>query len=166
MSHVGRGALPYYWTGGPNGVAFPGSISGGAWPSANLAIFVPFTVTESVVVRRFVYTTANNTGNIDIGVYSDSGALIVSTGATAQGSTNVVLYVDCTDTLLLPGNYFMAMSCASASAQPLRTTGLGARLLGVCQMASAHPLPSTATFAAAAQDYIPAFAFSTLGADL
>jgi hypothetical protein len=135
------------------------------WPAANLALFVPFYVVVPMWLRRFWYISGNATGNIDIGIYRADGSLIVSTGATAQGTTNVLNFIDATDTLLRPGQKFLAMSCASASAGPFARI-VNAEEQGVCQMAAAHALPATATFARAGQQYIPYFGFSTLAADL
>jgi len=148
-------------------VTASGSVGGAAWPGANLAIFVPWRVTARTWVCRVWYLSANATGNVDVGIYRDDGSLVVSSGATAQGSTNVVNFINITDTQIPPGDYFLALSCASASAQPYRSNNGGfSRSQGVCQMAAAHPLPATATFAVAGQDYIPFFGISTIAADL
>ena len=150
-----------------SGVSSGATVGAGAWPSANLAIFVPWRVVAPTWARRVWYASGNATGNVDVGIYRDDGSLVVSSGATAQGSTNVVNFINITDTQIPPGDYFLALSCASASAQPYRSNNGGfSRSQGVCQMAAAHPLPATATFAAAGQDYMPFFGISTIAADL
>ena len=150
-----------------SGVSSGATVGAGAWPSANLAIFVPWRVVAPTWARRVWYASGNATGNVDVGIYRDDGSLVVSSGATAQGSGNVVNFINITDTRIPPGDYFLGISFASATAQPFRnTTALFSRVQGVCQMAAAHPLPATATFAAAGQDYIPFFGVSTIAADL
>lgn len=137
------------------------------WPSANLAIFVPLRLTEAATLRRFWYLSGNGTGNVDIGVYSEAASLIISTGSIAQSTSNQVNYVDVADTALAAGNYYLAIAYASTTATPFSARAAGlSRSFGIVQMASALPLPSTATFAAAGQDYIPLFGFSTLAAAL
>lgn len=121
-----------------------------AWPSANLAIFTPVRVSVPVTVYQMVVGCgATGGGNFDVGIYDVFGNLLVSSGATAQSASNDVV-CNVTDTRLMPGRYFFAlavdgttnMQCRSAS-----QVGL-VHAAGIRNMASAYPLPSTATMAA------------------
>lgn len=143
------------------------SPSAANWPSANLALFVPLRLPNSTTIKRFWYISGNATGNVDIGLYDAAGNKIVSTGSTAQGTSNQIDFISVTSTPVSVGDYYLAIAYASTTATPFRATSPGvARYLGVVQMASALPLPTTATFAAAGQDYVPWFGFSTLASDL
>jgi len=127
-----------------------------AWPSANLAIFVPIRIPFPVVVYKLVIGAgATAAGNFDVGIYDASGNRLVSSGATAKGaSTEQVL--DIADTTIGPGLFYLAMS-ADGTNNYVMTTPSGSspvplqkvRLVGVVQMAAAYVLPATATFAAA-----------------
>lgn len=136
-----------------------------AWPSANLAIFVPFRLRAPVVVCKLVTGAgATAAGNFDVGIFDAQGNKIVSSGATAKGAS-VEQISDITDTQIGPGVYYLAMAAdgtnnyemvvpTGTSPVPLQKT----RLYGVVQMATAYTLPATATFAAATNAPIPAIA--------
>lgn len=134
----------------------------GVWPTANLAIFVPFVVYHPITVFAIEWFNGSAVaGNIDVGIYDEFGNKIVTLGAVAQAGTNARQKGDIADTALLPGQYTMAMSASSTSAQlglhsPASLTH--GRAMGCFQMASAHPLPATATYAAYAQTKIPELA--------
>lgn len=133
-----------------------------AWPSANLAIFIPFCLGSPVTVCKLAAgagTTA--TGNFDVGIYDSAGNKIVSSGATAKGSS-VEHIIDIADTRIGPGVYYLAMSAdgtnnyvmvtpSGSSPVPLQKT----RLYGVLNMATAYTLPGSATFAAASNVPFP-----------
>lgn len=152
-----------------------GSILGGlssvstastAWPSANLAIGLPF----RLAVPKTVYKMATGAGatagsnNFDIGIYDQFGNRIVNAGATAKGNS-VEHIINVTDTVIGPGLYYLVMAAdgtgnyvmitpTGSSPVPLQKT----RLFGVVNVASAYSsgLPATLTFAAAANVAIPA----------
>lgn len=126
-----------------------------AWPSANLAIFVPMLINEQCVAYKLICGAGLTAeGNFDIGIFDADGRKLISSGATAKG-LNVVHTIDITDTPLGPGLYYMGMSADSADAYAMVTPAGTApvplqksRLYGTLQMATAYPLPATATFAA------------------
>lgn len=133
-----------------------------AWPAANLAIFIPFTLGMPVTVYKLaIGAGATAAGNFDVGIYNAIGALLVSSGATAKGnSTEHIL--DITDTRIGPGVYYLAMSADGTDNYIMSTPGGVApvplqktRLLGVLNMATAYTLPGTATFAAATNVAFP-----------
>lgn len=139
-----------------------------AWFSANLALYVPFWIwTPTTVKIGWTRNGATATGNIDIGIYTRDGVRIVSMGSTAQSGTSTLQTFNITDTLLMPGPYFMALATNSGSTTLGMSNAFTApqqKLLGIYEQASAFPLPATATFATPATvTRIPAFGFSTQG---
>lgn len=135
--------------------------AGTAWPSANRAIFIPFGVARLFTAQKMsAYTGA--TGNIDVGIYDEAGTRLVSLGSTAAASGTPSW--DITDTVLSRGIYYMAMASDNtgftirATATNNNTATIEA--FGMAQMASAFPLPSTATFAKVTSNFIPLIAIS------
>jgi hypothetical protein len=130
-----------------------------AWPSANLAIFVPVDIFRPVtIVKMMVNNGSAVSGNIDVGIYTPNGARLVSAGSTAQAGTSAIQTFDITDTLLMPGWYYMAVALDNTTGTLAAFTGGTAvdyRPLGMAQMASAFALPDPATFAAFTQTYVP-----------
>jgi hypothetical protein len=123
--------------------------SSAAWPTANLAIYVPVRIPTACVVKKLALANgASVTGNFDIGIYSPAGARLVSAGSTAQSGATTEQVVDVTDTLLLAGLYYFA-ACHSS-------TGSVMMLAQAAPIAAAHgvltealgsvTLPSTATW--------------------
>src|SRR5262245_63973904 len=92
-----------------------GSIASAAWPLANLAIYVPFYVRETLTVYEAgIGTGATAGGNYDIGIYDLAGTRLVSSGT--QGRTASTWEVaPLTDTELTPGWYYAAMSADSTN---------------------------------------------------
>lgn len=127
------------------------STGSAAWPSANAAIFVPFWVfTTTTFLRMFLYHGSGAAGNVDMGVYDAAGTRLMSLGSTAQSGTSQVKTYNTTDLTLPPGKYYMALALSSTSGTVAGTGAITTpqqKLLGCYQMASAFPLPATATFA-------------------
>lgn len=142
-----------------------GAYASAAWPAANLAMYVPFrVVTPIIATQMFVLNGGTANGDIDIGIYDSSGTRLISSGATAQSGTNTFQLIDITDTLLGPGQFYLAISLSSGTGTTTRVNTSSAQLLqcyGLAQEASAHPLPVTATFATIGQAYVPIFGLTT-----
>lgn len=132
-----------------------------AWPAANLAIFVPMPIAMPVTIYKLgigAGTTA--AGNFDVGIYDKFGNKIVSSGATAKGSS-VEHILDITDTRLGSGLYYLALAADGTNNYAAVTIGANVqlnRLLGTLQAATAYTLPATVTFAARDAGYVPAIA--------
>lgn len=135
------------------------SSASAVWPTANLAIFVPFQLYQiATFVKMAVLIGATNGNNIDVGIFDREGNRLVSIGSTAQGSTNAVQTFDITDTTLLPGTYYLATACNGTTGAISRFAPTGAGFCASCgmlQAASAFPLPASVTYAACGQEYIP-----------
>lgn len=135
------------------------------WPSANLAIFVPFALAASYLVKSLWW--ANGTavaGNVDCGIYSLGGALLVNAGSTVQAGTSAIQSVTLgTPILLTPGPYYMALACSSSSATIKRGAGnLNAqKILGMAQWATGGLPLGAATLASVTNAYVPLFGFTS-----
>ncbi len=137
------------------------------WPSANLAIYVPFRIWSPYLVNTLWWAngTATN-GNTDVGIYSVGGTLITSAGSTAQTTVSTIQKVALgTPIVLSPGSYYMAMAASTGTTCQYMRVGQATnatwQLCGWAQQATAFPLPATATFAAFAQTYQPFFGIAT-----
>jgi len=129
-------------------------------PTANKAYYTPFRLaTPMTVVQLFVENGAGaSAGNIDMGIYTEGGIRIVSSGAIAQSGISVLQLLDITDTVLLPGRYYLALVSNNATSTFRTTTNAALALqqgFGLLQEASAYPLPATATFAKATTAFLP-----------
>lgn len=121
-----------------------------AWPSANLAVYVPLRVPSRVVVRKLWFASGTTgTGNVDMALYDANGVAVVSATNAAKAASATEQVFDVTDTVVGPGLYFIGLSSDSGTdtflgwslAAPLPASS------GVLTEASAYPLPATATFA-------------------
>jgi hypothetical protein len=84
----------------------------GAWPTANLAIYVPIRVSSACLVRKlWVACGSTGTDNIDVGLYDAAANRKVSSGTVAK-VTSAEKIVDVTDLFILPGLYYMGLVCA------------------------------------------------------
>lgn len=159
---------------GPARAAFGGSGSSAAtvWPSANLGIFLPFKLKGEFLVTKLYWLNGGTAaGNVDIGIYqaqpqAGTAALVVSTGATAQSGVSALQKVTLgTAKLLSPGAYYLGLSASlgTATFQDLVLDVSTMRMVGCGQMAAAHPLPNTVTFAAITAAYWPMMGLSNAG---
>lgn len=131
-------------------------------PATNRAIFVPFSITGRYPVTKVWWTNgATISGNVDVGVYSDDGALILHAGTTAQATANVIQSVTlATAVVLNPASYYMALEASSATATFFAgvTVARALTLVGLAQQAvGSMPLPNSFTLAAPASAYLPIF---------
>jgi hypothetical protein len=122
-----------------------------AWGTANLAYFYPVWVPESCVLTKLWWqngATAN--GNVDVGVYTDQGNRLISTGTTLQTGTSVIQSVDITDTPVPAGLLYFAIALSSATGTIWSVAASLSGSLAIMsgyQQATAFPLPNPATFA-------------------
>lgn len=130
-----------------------------AYPTANLAILVPFRIGRPMTVTTmFAYNGSAVSGNIDLGIYSADGTKIVSTGSTAQSGTSVIQSISVTSTQIGSGQFYMAVALDNTTGTLLQIPAKNAPAnasMGLSQMASAFALPATVTFATCANNYVP-----------
>lgn len=140
------------------------SLASAAWPSANLALYMPFSVSRpTLFVKLFCINGATATGNVDMGIYDWAGTRLVSIGSTAQSGTAATQEFNITDTLIGPGRFYLAiaMDGTSGTLYRLQSTLQANREGGWLQEASAFPLPANATFASNTTNYQPAIGATT-----
>ena len=132
------------------GVALMSLVSGVV--TANLAHYIPFRIFEpatAVKMSNFVGATQN--GNVDLGIYDWEKNRLVNTGTVAMGAINTLQEHDITDTLLLPGRYFMAYQQSSGTGTIFQQVQNDEVLLPVYphyeQAVGSFGLPATAGFA-------------------
>lgn len=130
--------------------------TGGVWPAANRALYEQVLVYEPTTIYQLGVEVTVQSGNLDLGVYDESWARLVSSGSTAVAAAGLQL-VDPADLVLKPGVYFLAMACDNGTAAFFRGTYDNAAMpaVGIMQQASAFPLPANATPALPANAYQP-----------
>lgn len=124
-----------------------GNATSAAWPTANLALYIPFTLTEWATAYQLLWWVGGtSSGNIDVGIYDAQKNRIVSAGSTAMSATtNTVQELNITDTLMAPGRYFLAAACDNNTGTVFRIA------LGTDEIAlSASPIYEQAGLTAAA----------------
>jgi hypothetical protein len=139
------------------GQSVPASVN---YVTANLAVFVPFWVPDTVVLTKMgLGNGAAVAGNVDLGVYDEAGVRLVSTGTTAQAGTSRIQVIDIGDTTLRRGIYYLAAASDTSGATQkwiaaIPAAGI-AQSLGLLQMAAAFVLPANATYAKCTSAFIP-----------
>lgn len=130
--------------------------------TANMARGYPFWLPEPArVLKLWCYNGATLGGNVDVGIYSLDGRLLVSSGSTVQAGASVLQEFDVADTTLGRGLFYAALATSSATATFFTVGASNATFLqllkgaGCWQAASAFPLPATITFAALAAALVP-----------
>jgi hypothetical protein len=132
------------------------TVSGRIWPVASKAIFLPVTIDYPITILSLSFLTgANITANLDLGIYDFAGNRIVSSGSVTQPVASTIQVVDIVDTLLNPGYYFLASVFDNIVSNPTAYGASATSLahFGVCEMASAFPLPTTATYSRITSSY-------------
>lgn len=131
-----------------------------AYPLANLAIYVPFSVSEAVTVfEGWVVAGATAGGNFDIGVYSAAGVRLTSSGSTARVVSTVNNTTAMTNLTLVPDTrYYMAFS-ADTTALYIAATGVAGlnEAMGVLESTTSFVLPTNPTLSRTTRAYIPHF---------
>lgn len=138
------------------------SMASAAYPAANLALYVPFTLEVPVTVyETWVMTGTLTTSNgTEIGVYDTSGNRLFTTATTVAVASDFVNSSGMTDYVLDRGTYYLAFGCDGT-----RTFQAGAQNAGIYQglgvmeqtgLTGAN-LPSTWTPVATTRAYLPLF---------
>jgi len=129
------------------------------YPAANLALFIPFSLTKSVTVTKlFCLNGAVVNGNIDLGIYDVYGVRLISSGSVAQAGVNVIQSFDIADTRMGSGNFYFAVAMNNIVGTLFSAAMFAAiapAITGMAEMAAAFPLPAVAVFAQITGNYIP-----------
>ena len=132
------------------------------WPGVNMATYIPFVVQADYwdVTAFDLLFTVFGTDNADVGIYTEAGIRLVSTGSLATATTwhKVVA-----TTRLVRGRYYLGISMSGVtdtiseySGTPAGNTVQGCHAAGIKAQASAFPLPATATLGAPGYQAVPA----------
>lgn len=142
-----------------------------AWPTANTAILIPFTVSVPVTFAEIFFQagTTPGTTNYDLGLYRDDFTRIASLGSTAAVSTtDAILPVGggafAAPVTLPRGRYYIAMNSAATTLTVRAITSGNSipRAMGCLSMAvGAVALPATIT-PAQALTIIPTLGITTI----
>lgn len=157
------GPAHLYSVGGGCSLGAPASA---VWPTANKALFVPFRLQRPVTIADlWLYNGATASGNVCLGIYTGdvNPVRLLTTGSVVQGTVAVIQNFDLTATFsevqrtIGPGLFYWATSIDNGTATIRRFSANAStvRMLGVQEMASAFPLPATATLAVLTTGTIP-----------
>jgi hypothetical protein len=127
------------------------------WPAGGVAVYFPFSLSQCALITKLWLkngASPNSTQTYQIGIYTSDGRLIVTTGDINQSNSNdnLIETTDITDTLLCPGEYYLAMAGSGTSITAHGTTLSSAeigKMMGWYEQAglTGSTLPATATFA-------------------
>jgi len=132
--------------------------SAGAWPAANRALFIPVELEFPATAYQMSFVVGTQSGNYDIGIYDELFNALYRKGSTAVPAAGLGL-VDITDTVLVPGVYFIAMNVDNVTAT-FNRNNFGAdvmyRAAGMNQQAvGAVTLPNPPTPVGATAPFVP-----------
>jgi hypothetical protein len=137
------------------------SPTSGTGTVADLVYYVPFEIAVLFIVKEVGWQngTIVGNGNAQVGVYREDGTQIVECTATTTTGTSQRQTIEITDTTLGRGRYYAAFRASSGTDRFERIIPAAGLLeaAGIMQEASQTDLPATATFAAMATAYLPAF---------
>lgn len=132
-----------------------------AWPTTNKAFFVPFLLRRpAIATNLWTYNGLTVNGSLDIGIFTHDGTRLISTGSTAQSGTGVLQTFNLGTFHFGPGLFYMALAFNGDIATMRRNSQVAAQYLaamGVKKLASAFPLPATATLEDMDATYLPVF---------
>jgi len=130
--------------------------SASAWPAANRAIYVPFSVQGIYVCQKIFWANGTTSGNIDAGVYDVNQKRLLSIGSTAQSGATAIQSATFSLTLY-PGAYFFGLVMDNGTGQIFQA-GTSAAAMGAMLQTTqntAFPLPDPAVMVAAASGAVP-----------
>jgi hypothetical protein len=144
---IGQTALPENFT----------NMSSLAWSVANTAVYIPFSVTTTITVTKLWVkngTVGVSSDTYQLGIYSSDGTRLVTTGDINQNDAidGQLEITDITDTILYPGEYYLAMAASGTGivvqGTAFTNVGIGKTMGFLMQTGlTGSTLPATATFA-------------------
>lgn len=144
-----------------------GSIASITWPSANLAIYSPFSLPWYYPIRRMFWTNGSTVGgNASIGIYTADGkALYTSASTVTSGASTLQFVTPATDLWLPPGAYYVGVAFSGTTNVAFGASGataIAGRLVGLLEEAlGGLPMPTpAATFAQYGRTVAPLVGFS------
>lgn len=135
---------------GPISATYNSNLAGPSsqsWGTANRAFYMPFDLPFAYNIKRVFWANGSALGNSDIGIYSNRGSKIYSSGSVAQSGASALQFVTLSpDILLPPGRYFLGFSndgTTNRVSGSLFTLAADARMGGLLMQTSAFPLPTS-----------------------
>jgi hypothetical protein len=150
------------WTCGLDNriTAVAGTPASNNWPTANLAMYIPLSIPWSYTVNRVFWINGATTGGTaSVAILDSAGVRLATSGSTVQSGASALQYVALGSPLVMAaGRYFIGLSFSGTTTVAWLTTGFTAdfgRMAGMYQQATAHPIPTSATFASFASTGYP-----------
>lgn len=137
------------------------STASGAWPTANMAYYIPFAIPWPYAVRRLWWLNGSAAGgNWGVGLYTANGARLYASASTPGSGNSVPQYVSPSAPILLsPGRYYMHIAHDAVTANraigSTVPTAVKLRMAGIVQQAAALTAPSPMVAAAMAAAWFP-----------
>jgi len=142
------------WQGMADMLGYVGTaLTSNAWPAAmQNDAYISREWNPEPFEASFAYLMNGTTpgGNIDIGVYTESGEKIIATGATAQVGANQTQFISIVKTVIPSGVLLLALAADTGGVQFMRpnvtTPSFPAGMLaayGWAQAAASMPLPGS-----------------------
>jgi len=139
------------------------SSASAAYPLANLALYVPFSVSEAVTAYEgWVVTGGTAGGNFDIGIYSAAGARLTSSGSTVRGTATITNTTAMANLVLVPNTrYYLAFAADSTNTYFASANAAGLHeAMGVLESTTSFVLPTSPTLTRTTRAYVPYFGLS------
>ena len=145
----------------PGSILCTNSITTQAYPLANLALFVPFSVSHPCTAYEgWIETGGTATGNFDIGIYDAAGSRLTSSGSTASAASTVVNTTTMANQTLLPGKrYYMAFA-EDTNTDTFFCTAMAAGIYEasvILEATTAFVLPASPTLSRTTRAFVPHF---------
>ena len=142
-----------------------GTFGSQTW-TANLAVYIPFTLARPKTIAKFFWANGGTLGgNTDVGVYSFGLTKLSSSGPTANSGVSDLQVVDVTDLVIGPGRYWLALTCDSGTQifGSCDSVNVSAQdCLGIKQEAAGYSsgLKASPTLSAPTVQSVPMFGFT------
>lgn len=156
MSVLGRCGFMYDLMAHKSG-SLPASA---AFSAANRCYYFPFQIEQPDIINKFWWANGATVGTdtIQCAVYRDDYTQLLLGASVTSAGANDVQFDDVTNTLIVPGRYYFALSCSGTTATFLRTapaTLSWTISVGVYQQATAKPPPNPMVPVQITNGYIP-----------
>lgn len=162
LSRLGRYGRDNYWlapfllvSGWLNESSTPNSglyTGAAAWPANNLGLYIPFNIPMKWPCDKVAIFVGAQSGNLDLGIFDFNGNKMTSLGTTATPAVGFASFTFPSALLLLPGRYWLAMSCSTTVATFQRNSTVAATWdlqCGIKEQATVVPLPDPITITTA-----------------
>ena len=141
------------------GAGMSGNYTPTNWPTANLAIAMPFSIPYAVTIRSAFWQNGGTlSGNVDCGVYNEDGTKVITTGSVVQAGATTTQNASLSATTLAAGSYYLVLCLDNVTGTFYRLAPGGTQYLqgaGCQQATAAVPMGASLTFANVANNLFP-----------